>query len=132
MPTEGPAAAYSERFLAHLASPRSQGALPDATHRGEAEDETCGDRMALDLRIAGGIVAEAKFRVTGCPGAIAVGSALACVLPGRKSDPGALRSEDLEAEVGGVPPAKRHALRLALSAWRNALGGEVRGAGGTD
>ncbi len=126
MAADGPAAAYSARFLSHLTSPRSQGSLPDATHRGEAEDETCGDRLSLELRVVGGVVAEARFRVVGCPGAIAVGSALATLAPGRKSDHDAIRTEDLEAEVGGVPPVKRHALRLALFAWRAALRGEGR------
>src|SRR5947207_7573897 len=53
----GPAsAAYSERFLGHLRAPRGQGTLTCATHRGEAEDGVCGDRLVLDLAVAGDIV----------------------------------------------------------------------------
>jgi NifU-like protein involved in Fe-S cluster formation len=117
----GPTAAYSARFLDHLTRPRAQGRLEDATHRGEAEDETCGDRLSLDLRVEGGVVADARFRVVGCPGAIAVGSALAALLPGRPAAEDAVPAAALEAECGGVPPAKRHALRLATQALRAAL-----------
>jgi nitrogen fixation protein NifU and related proteins len=117
----GPTAAYSERFLDHLTHPRAQGTLERATHRGEAEDETCGDRLSLDLVVERGVVVDARFRVLGCPGAIAVGSALASLLPGRPARADAVPAAALEAECGGVPAAKRHALRLATEALRIAL-----------
>jgi NifU-like protein involved in Fe-S cluster formation len=116
----GPASAYSARFLDHLVRPRLQG-----THRGAAEDPACGDRLALDLFVAGGVVTDARFRVLGCPGSIAVGSALATLLVGRPARPDAVPAADLETEVGGVPPAKRHALRLAADALAAALSSPV-------
>jgi nitrogen fixation NifU-like protein len=117
----GPASAYSERFLDHLTRPRAQGALPSATHSGTAEDDACGDRLSLDLLVRDGVVVDARFRVLGCPGAIAVGSALASLLPGRPARGDAVPAAALEAECGGVPAAKRHALRLAAEALRVAL-----------
>src|SRR5262245_54907763 len=104
--------AYSPQFLDHLKSPRGQGALEDATHRGVAEDGVCGDRLALDLRVEAGVVVSARFRVQGCPGAIAVGSALAMIAPGRDAGTESVSAADLEAVLGGVPAAKRHVLRL--------------------
>ena len=115
------AAPYSDRFLDHVAHPRGRGDLPAATHRGEALDDACGDRLAFELRVEGGVVAAARFRVEGCPGAIAVGSAVASLLPGRPAVATALSSADVEAALGGVPPAKRHALRLAAEALAAAL-----------
>ena len=125
MAASGPLAAYSERFLDHLARPRGQGTLDGATHRGEAEDPACGDRLSLDLRVEGGVVRETRFRVLGCPGAIAAGSALATLLPGRPASAGAVPAADLEAELGGVPSAKRHALSLAAAALGAALRGRI-------
>lgn len=113
---------YSERFLDHVTRPRGQGTLPGATHCGEAAEQACGDRLWLDLIVDGGIVREARFRVQGCPGAIAVGSALADLLPGRAAAQGSVTAAELEAALGGVPPAKRHALRLAVDALRSAIG----------
>jgi NifU-like protein involved in Fe-S cluster formation len=121
----GPASAYSARFLDHLVRPRLQGALDAPTHRGAAEDPACGDRLALDLLVARGVVTDARFRVLGCPGSIAVGSALATLLVGRPARPDAVPAADLETEVGGVPPAKRHALRLAADALAVALSSPV-------
>jgi nitrogen fixation protein NifU and related proteins len=121
MAASGPSSAYSERFLDHLARPRGQGELVGATHRGEAEDPVCGDRLVLDLRVEDGVVREARFRVLGCPGSIAVASALVTLLPGRTASVDAVPAGDLEAELGGVPPTKRHALRLAALAIAAAL-----------
>jgi len=92
-----------------------------ASHRGVAFDEACGDQLWLDLRVEGGQVRDAAYRVAGCAGAIAAGSALVVLLPGRAASPDAVVREDVEAVLDGIPGAKRHALGLALRAWRAAL-----------
>jgi NifU-like protein len=112
---------YSPSFLDHLARPRGQGRLERATHRADASEEACGDRLELDLAVAQGAIVEARFRAQGCPGAIAVGSALASLLPGRPARAGAVTPQEIEAALGGVPPAKRHALRLATLVLRRAF-----------
>jgi nitrogen fixation NifU-like protein len=117
-------AVYAPAFLDHFERPRGQGSLADATHSGAAQEAACGDRLWLDLRIEGGTVREARFRVQGCPGAIAVGSALVTLLPGRPARPDAVGAAEIEALLGEVPPAKRHALRLAREALARALAGE--------
>jgi len=117
----GPLAAYSAAFLDHLTHPRGAGRLDRATHRGAAEDGVCGDRITLDLRVEAGQIVAVRFRVEGCPGAIAAGSALTSLLPGRAAGPRAVEAAELEAALGGVPPAKRHALRLASDALRAAV-----------
>lgn len=113
--------AYSDAFLDHFQHPRGLGDLEDATHRGKADDGACGDQLWLALRIAEGRVEAATYRVEGCAGAIAAGSALVSTLPGRFAVPDAVSRELLESELDGVPRAKRHALGLALRAWRAAL-----------
>ena len=112
---------YAKAFLDHFENPRLRGSLPDATHRGEAEDAACGDRLWFDLRVEGGVVRDARFRVQGCPGAIAVGSAVASLLVGRPARPDAVDAAEVERLLEEIPPVKRHALRLAASALRSAL-----------
>jgi NifU-like protein involved in Fe-S cluster formation len=124
-----PAGPYSARFLEHLLRPRLQGSLEAPTHRGTAEDPVCGDRLTLDLHVDRGVVRDARFRVLGCPGSIAVGSAMATLLVGRPAAAGAVPAADLETEVGGVPAAKRHALRLAADALAAALAAPSPAAG---
>jgi NifU-like protein involved in Fe-S cluster formation len=112
---------YSPAFQDHFLHPRGQGDLPQATHRGEATDPACGDWMALALCVEGDRVAEARYRVRGCPGAIAVGSALMTLLPGRPATPDAVADAELEGALGEIPRMKRHALRLARAALAEAL-----------
>lgn len=112
---------YHPAFQDHFRAPRGQGGLAVATHRGEATDAACGDWMAIDLRVQDGTVAEARYRVRGCPGAIAVGSALVTLLPGRRAQSHAVADAELEALLGEVPAMKRHALRLAQAALAAAL-----------
>jgi len=114
---------YDAAFLDHFQHPRRQGALDTATHRGMADDDACGDRLWLDLRLAGGTVEDARFRVEGCIGAIAAGSALASLLVGRDPKARPVEASELEALLGEVPRAKRHALGLALRALESALQG---------
>jgi NifU-like protein involved in Fe-S cluster formation len=116
---------YHPAFHDHFHAPRGQGDLPGATHRGEARDPACGDWMALALCVEAGTVRAARFRVAGCPGAIAVGSALASLLPGRVAEATAVPTAELEATLGEVPALKRHALRLAQAALEAALAGPV-------
>jgi len=111
------------RYQDHFLHPRGQGGLSDATHAATVTDAACGDELSLDLRVVGGVVLDARFRVRGCSGAIAVSSALVSLLPGRAATPDAVDRAALEAELGAVPAAKRHALRLATGALAAALQG---------
>jgi nitrogen fixation NifU-like protein len=126
-PAGGASAAFSAPFADHLRRPRNAGALDPAsvTHRGSCDDPACGDGLTLDLRVEGGVVRESRFRVEGCVGAIACGSALTTLIEGRPALPDAVTEAQVETALGGVPPAKRHALRLAVAVWRAALAGAV-------
>jgi nitrogen fixation NifU-like protein len=117
---------YAAAFLDHFQNPRGQGALPDATHAARREDPACGDVLELDLRVVNGAVADARFRVRGCAGAIAVGSALVTLLRGREARPDAVSREELESELGEVPATKRHALRLGVETLASALDAPLR------
>ena len=114
---------HSEAYLRHFQQPSGQGSLAAATHSATVTDPACGDELALDLVVAEARVVDARFRVRGASGAIAAGSALVTLLPGRPAAETALTRADLEVELGGVVAAKRHALRLALNAWARALQG---------
>ena len=107
----------------HFLEPRGHGGLEDATHAATAGDPACGDELSLDLRVVDGTIRDVRFRARGCSGAIAVGSALATLLPGLPARADAIDREALDAELGGVPQAKRHVLRLGLRTLAAALQG---------
>jgi len=112
---------HSEAYLRHFREPTGQGSLAGATHTATVTDPVCGDELSLDLVVRDARVVDARFRVRGCSGAIAAGSALVTLLPGRPACPGAVTRHELEAELGGVAGAKRHALRLATQALEAAV-----------
>ncbi len=112
---------YSDAFLDHFEHPRGQGSLDDATHRGHATDPACGDELELDLRVEADRIAAVRFRARGCIGAIAVGSALTTLLPGRPAAPDSVSREEIETALGMVPTTKRHALRLGVNTLAAAL-----------
>lgn len=64
---------YQEVIFDHYRRPRNQGALVPANRTAEGHNPLCGDRIALYLRVEGGIVRDAHFEGAGC--AIATASA---------------------------------------------------------
>lgn len=57
---------YKEAILEHYKRPRNRGALPDATHRHEGLNPSCGDELELFLKVEDGVVREARFEGQGC------------------------------------------------------------------
>ena len=98
---------HSDAYLRHFREPHGQGSLADATYTATVTDPACGDELALDLEVRDGRIVGARFRVRGCSGAIAAGSALVTLLPGRAAEAGAVTREDLDRELGGVARATR-------------------------
>jgi nitrogen fixation NifU-like protein len=64
---------YQEVIVDHGRRPRNFGPLPGADHQAEGFNPLCGDRVNLQLRLADGIIADARFEGAGC--AIATASA---------------------------------------------------------
>lgn len=57
---------YQEVLLQHSRRPRNFGPLLGATHRAEGVNATCGDEVAVELRVEGDRIEEAKFTGTAC------------------------------------------------------------------
>jgi nitrogen fixation NifU-like protein len=57
---------YQEIIIDHSVSPRNEGRLAAETHFAEAYNATCGDELALSLRIAGDSIVDVKFYAQGC------------------------------------------------------------------
>ena len=114
--------AYSPQLLDHFEHPRNVGEVEGADAAAEVENPACGDLMRLSLKLAGGRIAQVRFRTRGCVPSIACGSALTEMLEGKSlAEARALRREDLVAAVGGLENASQHASHLALDALASAL-----------
>ena len=117
---------YSAQLIDHFQHPRHAGELPDSTVVAEASNPACGDVLKLWLRVEQGRVTAASYKAEGCAPTIACGSWLAEWMSTGKTVENALAlaAETVEAALGGLPQASKHAAQLAVEVLRNALAQE--------
>jgi len=109
---------YSELLLKHFREARLAGDLAPPAVSAVAENPACGDILKLSARVESGRIAEARFLAKGCPATIACGSAAAEWLESSTVQEVKERKAPeiaslVEAAVGGLPDASKHAARLA-------------------
>jgi len=118
---------YSEKVFDHFRHPRNGGEIADATVAIEATNPVCGDLLKLWVLVREGCVTDVKFRVEGCIPAVACASWLTEAMMGKPlAELRSLTAEQVEAGLGGLPSASRHACALAVSGLKHALE-ELRG-----
>ena len=115
---------YSAQLLDHFQNPRNVGDLEDGpgSVRVEMSNPACGDILRLAARFEDGIVQAVRFKVRGCTASIAAGSVLTELMTGaRRERLAAIRASDIEAALGGLEPASKHAAVLCVDALRSLL-----------
>jgi len=111
----------------HLNFPHGRGGLADSPHSGAAGGAACGDLIRVAVRVEDGRVAEAGFDASGCAAAQAAGSAAAALAEGEEFLAAArVGPGEVDAALGGLTPASRHAATLAADALHRALGAAAR------
>jgi tRNA-uridine 2-sulfurtransferase len=120
-----------ESLANHLERPLGRGHTPEGAFAGAAGGAACGDlirvSIALDPDSPDGRIADAGFDASGCGATIAAGSAAVSLLRGTPLlDAARISAEQIEAELGGLSVAKRHAVELAADALHRALGWVAR------
>jgi tRNA-specific 2-thiouridylase len=103
--------------------------MPHGGFTGAAGGAACGDlvRVTLSLDPKGAAIAEAGFDASGCGAAIAAGSATVALVRGLGLlEAARIGWREIDAELGGLIPAKRHAAQLAVDALHRALGAAAR------
>ncbi|HUS07077.1 MAG TPA: iron-sulfur cluster assembly scaffold protein [Bryobacteraceae bacterium] len=108
---------YSAELLKHFQNPRNVGELEAPARMVEVINPACGDILRLWARFEGGRIVEVAYKTRGCTASIAAGSALTELLLGLgiAELPG-ITAAKVEAAVGGLPPASRHAAGLCADA----------------
>jgi nitrogen fixation NifU-like protein len=113
---------YSATLLDYFQNPRNPGVVAAADASVQLENPACGDILQLTMKIAGGRIAEIRFRAKGCVPAMACGSLLTELAQGKTTEEaGQLSREDLVQAIGGLPEASGHASHLAIDALQAAL-----------
>ena len=116
---------FSPAVLERFYNPRNSGPLLSATHHGMGGLRGEGPYLELWLEIEGEKIVRASYETYGCPAAVACGSVLCEVLPGKSTKLAlSIDSKDLEALLGGLPDGRGHCSALSIEALRSALEGE--------
>jgi nitrogen fixation NifU-like protein len=113
---------YSQAFLDHFKNPRNVGELDPPATTVEITNPACGDILRLSGRFEGGRIAEVRYKVRGCTASIASGSALTAWMQGKtRAELAQLKTETIEAEVGGLIPESKHAAVLCVDGVKKLL-----------
>ena len=113
---------YSEAFLDHFKNPRNVGELEPPAVTVEISNPACGDILRLSARFEDGRVAEVRYKVRGCTASIASGSALTEWMMGKtREELAGLKTDTIEAAVGGLIPESKHAAVLCVDGVKKLL-----------
>ncbi len=110
-------------LLEHYLSDESRrGAPVDGTFTGAAGGAACGDLARLSFTVEDERIATVTFDAEGCGATKAATAAVAETIDGAPVlEAAALDVDTVEAAIGGLTPAKRHAAVLAADALHRAL-----------
>jgi tRNA-uridine 2-sulfurtransferase len=117
---------YVERelFEAYLGDESRFGPAPDSAFTGAAGGAACGDLARISLTVADGRIDSVAVDSEGCGATKAATAAVAEMVDGAPVLGAALIDIDtVDAAIGGLTPAKRHAAQLATDALHRALQG---------
>jgi tRNA-specific 2-thiouridylase len=111
-----------ELFDHYLHDESRLGPAPEGAFTGAAGGAACGDLSRLSLTVEDGRVASVSFDAEGCGATRAATAAVAETIDGEPVlTAAALSIDDVDAALGGLTPAKRHAAQLAADALHRAL-----------
>lgn len=113
---------YSEVFLDHFKNPRNVGELDPPAVTVEISNPACGDILRLSARFENDRIAAVRFKVRGCTASISSGSALTEWMQNKtRAELGALTSDIIDEQVGGLAVESKHAAVLCLDAVKKLL-----------
>ena len=113
---------YSDKVLDHFRNPRNVGEIENATAVIEMTNPVCGDVMKLWVVVQNGRIRDVKFKTAGCVPAVACGSWLTETIAGKPlAELSTLTPEAIEAALGGLPQASKHAAVLAADTLKRLL-----------
>jgi tRNA-specific 2-thiouridylase len=111
-----------ELFEHYLADETRRGPAPADAFTGAAGGAACGDLARVSLSVDGGRVVSLSYETEGCGATRAATAALAEAVEGASVlEAARLSIDDVEALLGGLEPAKRHAAQLSCDALHRAL-----------
>lgn len=113
---------YTEKVKNHFFNPRNVGEIKNADGFGKVGNPTCGDVMAIYIKVKDDKIKDIKFKTFGCTAAIATSSILTEMVKGKTLDEALkITRDDVANELGGLPSIKLHCSNLAADALKEAI-----------
>jgi tRNA-uridine 2-sulfurtransferase len=113
-----------ELFEHYLSDESRRGPAAEGAFTGAAGGAACGDLSRVSFNVADGRIENVTFDAEGCGATKAATAAVAETIDGEPVLSAALLDIDtVDAAIGGLTPAKRHAAQLATDALHRALQG---------
>jgi nitrogen fixation NifU-like protein len=112
---------YAEEAIEYFLRKPNLGPMKGADHVTELTGP-CGDTMKCFLKINQGRIADAKYQVLGCPGAVSAAMALADLVRGKTLDEALqVKDRDVFRRLVQIPDQKQHCIRLAVKTLEKAI-----------
>ena len=120
---------YRQYILDHFRDPRNHGSLNHPDIHAADTNPLCGDRIAIDLAVQDGQVAEVRFNGRGCAISQASASMLTEKIEGASLDElRAITPQDVLEMLGvEIGPARQRCALLALKVLHEGIGGPYTG-----
>jgi nitrogen fixation NifU-like protein len=113
---------YTKKVKEHFFHPKNVGEIKNADGIGKVGNPTCGDVMAIYIKVKDNRITDIKFKTFGCTAAIATSSILTEMAKGKTLDEALkITRDDVANELGGLPAIKLHCSNLAADALREAI-----------
>ena len=113
---------YSTKVIEHFMSPRNVGEIAGADGVGQLGSLECGDILKVWIKVSNEHLTDIKYKVMGCPAAIAVCSVMSEMALGMHIDQACELTDDQIADaLGGLPEEKLHCSNLAATALHKAI-----------
>lgn len=111
-----------ELFEHYLRDASRLGPVEDGAFTGAAGGAACGDLSRISLVVEDGVVVRATFDAEGCGATRAATAAVAEMVDGEPVlNAARIGTDEVDEAIGGLTPAKRHAVQLATDALHRAL-----------
>jgi nitrogen fixation protein NifU and related proteins len=118
---EAAGAAYSATVVDHALHPRNLGGMLEPDGQAAARS-SCGDTMAIFVRLDGPRIKMASFLTDGCGATLACGSMLTTMVRGMTLDEAAaVEAADVIVALDGLPPENVHCAVLAVVTLKHAM-----------
>jgi len=115
---------YSDKVMQHFNDPKNCGKLDDYHGIGQIGDPDCGDFVEMTVHISNDNqkVEKVRYRIKGCPAAIATTSITSVIAEGMQiEDALKITDEQIVEALDGLPESKIHCSLLAVRSLQLAI-----------